>query len=181
VTMISKLYGFLSFNERALEKLTQVRLCSGRPQKCTDFDISNSATDIDSAFEANLIKNKKVTATLGDDITLEGSVQGDYKNLLEKAKKNEIVDMDLSTDFKVDNSKLKMVIQGNTEKIPLSVWLGLHTPSPNSIESYLEDLENRLTGLAASVCIGTECFHAGACSTNLCNTKQNLLEAFKMI
>ena len=98
---------------------------------------------------------------------------------MEKAKKNEIVDMDLSTDFKVDNSKLKMVIQGNTEKIPLSVWLGLNTPSPNSIESYLEDLENRLTGLAASVCIGTECFHAGACSTNLCNTKQNLIEIRK--
>ena len=75
--MISKLYGFLSFNERALRKLTQVRLCSGRPQKCTVFDglDPSTATDIDSAFEAKLIENKKVTSTLGDDITLETSVQ----------------------------------------------------------------------------------------------------------
>ena len=75
--MISKLYGFLSFNERALRKLTQVRLCSGRPQKCTVFDGSNDRglTDIDSAYEAKLIENKKVTATLGDVLTLETSLQ----------------------------------------------------------------------------------------------------------
>jgi len=176
VTFISKLYGFLSFNERALRKLSQVRLCSGRPQKCTVFDGSNPSTDIDGAYEAKLIENKKVTATFGDDITLETSVQGDYKNLLEKAKKNEIVDMEGTAIFKVDNSNLKIVIQGNTEKIPLSVWLETHSPSTDSIESELLDLENHLTGIAASVCIGTECFHAGACSTNLCNTKQNLLE-----
>ena len=99
---------------------------------------------------------------------------------MEKAKKNEIVDMDLSTDFKVDNSKLKMVIQGNTEKIPLPVWLRVHSPSTDSIKSGLLELfnhlKNHLIGVAASVCFGTECFHAGACSTNLCNTKQNLIE-----
>ena len=97
---------------------------------------------------------------------------------MEKAKKNEIVDMESTAVLKVENSKLKMSIQGNTEKIPLSVWLGLHSPSMdmNSIKSMLKDLENSLTGLAASarVCIGTECFHAGVCSTNLCNTKKNL-------
>jgi hypothetical protein len=122
-----------------------------------------------------------VTATFGDDdITLEQTIQGDYKNLLKKAKKNEIVDMESTAIFKVDNSNLKITIQGNTEKIPLSFWLDFQKPSPrsssHSIKSELLDLENHLTGLAASVCIGTECFHAGACSTNLCNTKQNLLE-----
>ena len=93
---------------------------------------------------------------------------------MEKAKKNEIVDMEIKSVLKVENSKLKIGIQGNTEKIPLSVWLGLLSPSMDSIQSYLMDLKNRLTGLAAKVCIGTECFHAGACSTNLCNTKKNL-------
>ena len=75
--MISKLYGFLSFNQRALRKLSQVRLCSGRPQKCTVFDGSNhrGLTDIDSAYKAKLIENKKLTATLGNDITLETSIQ----------------------------------------------------------------------------------------------------------
>ena len=75
--MIEKLYGFLSFNERALRKLSQVRLCSGRPQKCTVFDGSNhrGQTDMDSAYEANLIENKKMTATLGNDITYEASIQ----------------------------------------------------------------------------------------------------------
>ena len=72
--MISKLYGFLSFNERALRKLSQLRLCSGRPQKCTVFDDSNPR-GWESAYEAILIENKKVTATLGNDITLETSVQ----------------------------------------------------------------------------------------------------------
>ena len=99
---------------------------------------------------------------------------------MEKAKKNEIVDIEGTAIFKVDNSNLKIAYQGNTEKIPLSVWLDLQKPSSgaslDSIESELLDLENHLTGLAASVCIGTECFHAGACSTNLCNTKQNLIE-----
>ena len=95
---------------------------------------------------------------------------------MEKAKKNEIVDMESTAVLKVENSKLKMSIQGNTEKIPLSVWLGLYSPSMdmNSIKSMLKDLENSLTGLAARVCIGTECFHAGACTTNLCNTKKNM-------
>ena len=93
---------------------------------------------------------------------------------MEKAKKNEIVDMEIKSVLKVENSKLKIGIQGNTEKIPLSVWLGLLSPSMDSIQSYLMDLKNRLTGLAAKVCIGTECFHAGVCSTNLCNTKKNL-------
>ena len=93
---------------------------------------------------------------------------------MEKAKKNEIVDMEIKSVLKVENSKLKIGIQGNTEKIPLSVWLGLLSPSMDSIQSYLMDLKNRLTGLAAKVCIGTECFHAGSCSTNLCNTKKNL-------
>ena len=93
---------------------------------------------------------------------------------MEKAKKNEIVDMEIKSVLKVENSKLKIGIQGNTEKIPLSVWLGLLSPSMDSIQSYLMDLKNRLTGLAAKVCIGTECFHAEACSTNLCNTKKNL-------
>ena len=98
---------------------------------------------------------------------------------MEKAKKNEIVDMESTTVLKVDNSNLKIVIQGNTEKIPLSVWLALHSPSAAFIkpeQPELLDLENHLTNLVASVCIGTECFHAGACSTNFCNTKQNLLE-----
>ena len=99
---------------------------------------------------------------------------------MEKAKKNEIVDMESEAVFKVDNSKLKIVIQGNTEKIPLSIWLQIHSPSMDSIKSGLLELKNHLKnhliGLAASVCIGTECFHAGACSTNLCNTKQNLIE-----
>ena len=95
---------------------------------------------------------------------------------MEKAKKNEIVDMEATGVFKVDNSNLKITIQGNTEKIPLSFWLDIHSPSSDSMESELLDLENHLTSLAASVCIGTECFHAGACSTNGCNTKQNLLE-----
>ena len=82
--MIEKFYGLLSFNK--LTQLRQVRLCSGRPQKCTVFDglDPSTATDIDSAFEAKLIENKKVTSTLGgycgychlvDDITWETSVQ----------------------------------------------------------------------------------------------------------
>ena len=93
---------------------------------------------------------------------------------MEKAKKNEIVDIDGTSVYKVDNSKIKIVIQGNSEKIPLSVWLQLHMGSPS--ESELLELQKHLIGIAASVCIGTECYHAGACSTNLCNTKQNLLE-----
>ena len=94
---------------------------------------------------------------------------------MEKAKKNEIVDMESEAVFKVDNSKLKIVIQGNTEKIPLSVWLETHFPSMASKESDLLDLENHLISFAASLCIGNECFHAGACSTNLCNTKRNVI------
>ena len=96
---------------------------------------------------------------------------------MEKAKKNEIVDIDGTSVYKVDNSKIKIVIQGNSEKIPLSVWLQVHNPSTDSIESETyRNLQKHLIGIAASVCIGTECYHAGACSTNLCNTKQNLLE-----
>ena len=93
---------------------------------------------------------------------------------MEKAKKNEIVDIDGTSVYKVDNSKIKIVIQGNSEKIPLSVWLQLHLGNPS--ESELLELQKHLIGIAASVCIGTECYHAGACSTNLCNTKQNLIE-----
>ena len=99
---------------------------------------------------------------------------------MEKAKKNEIIDVEGKAELKDDNSKLTMVVLGNIEKIPLSAWLHsnllLSTPSTDSIESELLELKNHLTSIAASVCIGTECFHAGACSTNLCNTKQNLLE-----
>ena len=95
---------------------------------------------------------------------------------MENAKKNKIVDVESKSKLTLDISKLKIVVQGNTEKIPLSVWLQLHMPSMDSIKSGLLGLEKHLIGLAASVCIGTECFHAGACSTNLCNTKQNLLE-----
>ena len=95
---------------------------------------------------------------------------------MEKAKKNEIVDMEATAVLKVDNSNLKIVIEGNTEKIPLSFWLDLYSLSTDSITSELMDLENHLNGIAASVCIGTECYHAGACSTNLCNSKQNMLE-----
>ena len=73
---------------------------------------------------------------------------------MEKAKRNEIVDMESEAVFKVDNSKLKIVIQGNTEKIPLSVWLETHFPSMASKESDLLDLENHLTSFAASLCIG---------------------------
>ena len=79
--------------------------------------------------------------------------------------------------MKIGNSNLKIVFRGNTEKIPLSAWLDVHSPSAESMESEMMDLvENHLFGLAASVCVGTECFHAGACSTNLCNSKENLLE-----
>ena len=96
---------------------------------------------------------------------------------MEKAKKNEIVDIEGTSVYKVDNSKIKIVIQGNSEKIPLSVWLQVLIPSTDSIQpEVLEPIQNHLIGIAASVCIGTECYHAGACSTNLCNTKQNLLE-----
>ena len=70
--MISKLYGFLSFNQRNLRKLSQVRLCSGRPQNCIVLDAS---TDIKGEYEAKLIENEKVTAKIGDAITLETSVQ----------------------------------------------------------------------------------------------------------
>ena len=91
---------------------------------------------------------------------------------MEKAKKNEIIDVESKAELKVDNSKLTMVVLGNTEKIPLSALLLGYMP----IESELLELKNHLTSIAASVCIGTECYHAGACSTNLCNTKQNLLE-----
>ena len=52
---MSKLYGFLSFNERNLRKLSQVRLCSGRPQKCSVLDAS---TDIEGEYEAKLIEKK---------------------------------------------------------------------------------------------------------------------------
>ena len=96
---------------------------------------------------------------------------------MEKAKKNTIVDIEGTYVYKVDNSKIKFVIQGNSEKIPLSVWLQVLISSTNSIQpELLEPIQNHLIGIAASVCIGTECYHAGACSTNLCNTKQNLLE-----
>ena len=96
---------------------------------------------------------------------------------MEKAKKNTIVDIEGTYVYKVDNSKIKFVIQGNSEKIPLSVWLQVLISSTDSIQpELLEPIQNHLIGIAASVCIGTECYHAGACSTNLCNTKQNLLE-----
>ena len=70
MTWISKLYGFLSF--RNLRKSSLVRLCSGRPQNCRVLDAS---TDILGEYEAKLIETKKVTAKIGDAITLETSVQ----------------------------------------------------------------------------------------------------------
>ena len=73
--MISKLYGFLSFNERALRKLTQVRLCSGRPQKCTVHSIDDSGEEVEREYNAKLIENKKVTGTLGNALNFESSVQ----------------------------------------------------------------------------------------------------------
>ena len=66
---MSKLYGFLSFNQDI--EFSQVQLCSGRPQKCSVLDAS---TDIEGEYEAKLIENKKVTAKIGDAITLETSV-----------------------------------------------------------------------------------------------------------
>ena len=69
MTLITKVDGSLSFND--LNKLSQVRLCSGRPQQCRVLDVN----DIKGELEANLIENKKVTATFGDAITLETSVQ----------------------------------------------------------------------------------------------------------
>ena len=72
MTFITKADGSLSFND--LNKLSQVRLCSGRPQQCRVLDVN----DIKGEFEAlieDLIENKKVTATFGDAITLEASVQ----------------------------------------------------------------------------------------------------------
>ena len=68
---MSKLHGFLSFNQRNNVEISQVRLCSGRPQKCSVLDHS---TDIEGEYEAKLIENKKVTAKIGDFITLETSV-----------------------------------------------------------------------------------------------------------
>ena len=69
MTLITKVNGFLWFND--LNELSQVRLCSGRPQQCRVLDVN----DIKGELEANLIENKKVTATFGDAITLETSVQ----------------------------------------------------------------------------------------------------------
>jgi hypothetical protein len=51
------------------------------------------------------------------------SIQGDYKRLLEKAKRNETIEVEGTTEFTVDNNKARIVVQGNTEKIPLSAWL----------------------------------------------------------
>ena len=76
MTLISKLYGFLSFNERDHKKLSVVRVCSGRPQQCTVLD--PLSTDFESwwgEYKAKLIENKEVTVTLGDDISWESSVQ----------------------------------------------------------------------------------------------------------
>ncbi len=79
--MIEKLNGFLSFKAPELKKLGQVRLCSGRPKKCTvhriDFE-SDSDSDVDEfdrEYRAKLSENKKVTATFGNALTLESSVQ----------------------------------------------------------------------------------------------------------
>ena len=55
--MTSKASGFVSFNQRDLDKLIQ------------------DANKTLEGFEANLIENKKATAKLGDAITLETSVQ----------------------------------------------------------------------------------------------------------
>ena len=69
MTLITKADGFLSFNGGDPKKLSQVRLCSG--PSCRVLDINHYKGE----FEANLIENKKVTATFGDAITLETSVQ----------------------------------------------------------------------------------------------------------
>ena len=45
------------------------------------------------------------------------SIQGDYKRLLEKAKRNETIEVEGTTEFTVDNNKARIVVQGNTEKI----------------------------------------------------------------
>ena len=69
MTLITKADGFLSFNGGDPKKLSQVRLCSG--PSCRVIDVN----DYKGELEANLIENKKVTATFGDAITLETSVQ----------------------------------------------------------------------------------------------------------
>ena len=81
MTIIEKLNGFLSFKKSEIKKLGQVRLCSGRPQKCTvhriDFE-SDSDSDVDEfdrEYQAKLIGNKKVTATFGNALTFQSSVQ----------------------------------------------------------------------------------------------------------
>ena len=50
----------------------------------------------------------------------------------------------------------------------------MFTSSP--IKRELLEEKKHLIGFAASACVGTECFHFGLCTTNLCNTKQNLLD-----
>ena len=67
--MITKVDGFLSFNRGDLKKLSPVRLCSG--PSCRVIDVN----DYKGELEANLIENKKVTATFGDVLTSETSVQ----------------------------------------------------------------------------------------------------------
>ena len=50
----------------------------------------------------------------------------------------------------------------------------MFTSSP--IKRELLEEKKHLIGFAASACVGRECFHFGLCTTNLCNTKQNLLD-----
>ena len=84
MSFISKLHGFLSFNARDLEKLSVLRVCSGRPQQCTILDVLSP--DFEGEYVAMLIKNKKLTATLGDDITAEESlrVSKEFYRLVQK-------------------------------------------------------------------------------------------------
>ena len=73
--MVEKLSGLMGqVSSKALGDLTQVRLCSGRPQKCTVHSVHNTE-EVFREYLAKLVENKKVTATIGNAINFEGSVQ----------------------------------------------------------------------------------------------------------
>jgi hypothetical protein len=72
--MVEKLSGLLSFNKKAYGDLTQIRLCSGRPQKCTVHNASYTE-EVNREYLAKIVENKKVTTTFGKALKFESSVQ----------------------------------------------------------------------------------------------------------
>lgn len=170
----SNIYGTVNLQD--FQNFQNLQMCLGKAPNCKTLDDKD---EFGHEYWKELLENKKVTATIGNTITMETSFVGDLAAMLAKFEVNEkeIVDFESISTVKIGSSTLKLEYHGNTEKLPLStIFTYWQETNGQQIDSSENELLKHFTDGAGTICIGRDCFNLGVCSENLCNSQQNLLE-----